>query len=61
MEQRLVAKIVADATNRLGGAFKLPVTRTEAFIAKVFAPKSVHPRVHRQASHVVAFEWGVAR
>ena len=56
-----MAKAVARAAHRLRGTLKLPVARSETFIAKVFAPKSVHPRVHRQAFHVVAFVGGVTR
>ena len=61
VEKRLVAHSVADATDRLFGTLELSMSRTKTLIAKVFAPKSVHPRVHRQAFHVVAFVGGVTR
>ena len=61
MEQRLMAKIMADATNRFGGTLKLTMARTETLVAKILTPQSVDSRVCRQPSHVVTFEWSVAR
>ena len=61
VEKRLVAHSVADATDRLFGTLELSMSRTKTLIAKIPTPQNVDSRVYRQPSHVVTFEWSVAR
>ena len=61
MEKRLVAHLVADATDRLYGTLKLSMSTTKTLVAEILAPQGVDSRVYRQPSHVVTFEWSVAR
>ena len=61
MEKGLVTHLVADAADRLGRALELTMSRIKALVAKVFASQDVNSRVYRQPSHVITFEWSMAR
>ena len=61
MEKGLVTHLMADAADRLGRALELTMSRIKALVAEVLASQDVNSRVYRQPSHVITFEWSMAR